>query len=180
MIHFKQWKIFTTQPLNRLKCTDLLQESLMNPDPICQAFPSWDCLDNVPNYVVLVILDIGACFKMKRRMKIFVKRLLPFMGDTGCSIPLNPCLNHKFKKKSKQINKQTADDDWYVGIVLKKWKSHISNCTRPEPDMFLPTGQIVLFWQSFLAKNCSKTPKKQKWPILVLPEVDFTKIAKSS
>jgi len=25
----------------------------------------------------------------------------------------------------------------------------------------------------FLAKKCSKTPKKRKWPISVLPDVDF-------
>ena len=35
-------------------------------------------------------------------------------------------------------------------------------------------------FEQFLAKNCSKMPKNRKLPILVLPEVDFTKIAKSS
>ena len=51
-----------------------------------------------------------------------------------------------------------------------------------EQTYFQPaiTRLVIRHAPAFLAKNCSKTPKNRKWLILVLPEVDFTKIAKSS
>ena len=67
--------------------------------------------------------------------------------------------------------------------VLKKCKN--SAMTNVHSDMFLPNLQNVTFWRATrcgLAKNCSKTLKNGSYGFRrqALPDVDFTKMAKSS
>ena len=87
-----------------------------------------------------------------------------------------PKLNKKRQLDEKKFflrNRKAA-----AAVICKNRKSQVIQSSRAA-SLEEQNSNFGVFEQ-FLAKNCSKTAKNRKWPILVLPHVDFTKIAKSS
>ena len=76
------------------------------------------------------------------------------------------------------INMRTYSERPHTSNGLLLLPPHTSQnmVSQSEADMLLPNLQIVMFW----TKIAQKRQKNLKIQILVLPDVDFTKIAKSS
>ena len=85
----------------------------------------------------------------------------------------------KFHRAWEQFNLNTTNWYWIEGKLDPVLCGNMSGAgTCPQNYTCLqvrPINAIIIS----MAKNCLKTQKKRKWPILVLPEVDFTKKAKS-